>query len=343
MRNLLWLTAIYQVATLFTVIANPYAANTIEWVHAWALTAGALLIGWAVGREGHGVAALWMMLAAGLVLATWVIIVGVLQVTAGNFEPVYLPYRMHKNFLGTMLAMTALIAYVRPAWARIDSRAGTAIFWWLALAVGFTQSRQAVVGLAVALAVLVLRADTDRRRSKAILLAIVPAVVVVLTLVRDQFASGNIHNSFFTRLEWFRDSIDLWWSSPLVGVGLRWWYTDRFPGGIQPPNAELEVLTSAGLVGLVSFLALMVGSVVLLWRVEPTYGMLAMLVVLSRIVQGQLDIFWVAGQTSFPFVVVGVCLGMRAHAGATAARADEVSGAVHVSRAHPATAGRATS
>jgi len=29
-------------------------------------------------------------------------------------------------------------------------------------------------------------------------------------------------------------------------------------------------------------------------------------------VQGQLDLFWVAAQTSIPFVIVGICLGAEA-------------------------------
>ncbi len=36
------------------------------------------------------------------------------------------------------------------------------------------------------------------------------------------------------------------------------------------------------------------------------------MVVLSRLVQGQLDLFWVAVQTSVPFLIVGICLGAQA-------------------------------
>ena len=135
---------------------------------------------------------------------------------------------------------------------------------------------------------------------------------MVLTLVRDQISSGNQHNSFFSRLTWFQEALEIWSTKPLTGVGLRWWYTDRFPGGIQPPNALLEVITASGLLGLIGFLALMIGSLLVLWRIPPEYGMLAVLVVLGRFVQGQLDAFWVAAQTSIPFVVAGICLGMHA-------------------------------
>ena len=53
MRSLIWCGVTYEVLTLFTVIANPYRANAIEWVHAGLLTVGALVVGWSIGREGH--------------------------------------------------------------------------------------------------------------------------------------------------------------------------------------------------------------------------------------------------------------------------------------------------
>lgn len=321
MRSLMGLVVVYQVSTLFTVVANPYAANVLEWVHSAVLVGGGLLVGWAIGREGLGRAGLLLLLGAGLVLATWVVVAGAVQYLDGNFEPVYLPYRMHKNFLGTVLGTVAVIAYVRPRWLRLGPVPAAVIFWWFTIAITITQSRQAIVALAVVLSVLVLRTRTDRRRSRLILLLIVPSILVVLTLVRDQIASGNQHNSFFSRVSWFQEALDIWSTQPFVGVGMRWWYTDRFPGGIQPPNALLEVITASGLVGLGGFLALMVGSVLVLWRVPPEYGMVAALVVLGRFVQGQLDAFWVAGQTSIPFVIAGICLGMHAwHEGEHLAR-----------------------
>ena len=86
----------------------------------------------------------------------------------------------------------------------------------------------------------------------------------------------------------------------------------------------LEVLTASGLAGLAGFLALMIGSVLVLWRIPPEYGMLAVLVVIGRFVQGQLDIFWVAAQTSIPFVIAGICLGLHARDEDTAHTREEM-------------------
>ena len=52
LRSLLILNLVYQFATLFTVIVNPYVANTAEWLHAWLLVSGALIVGWGARRRG---------------------------------------------------------------------------------------------------------------------------------------------------------------------------------------------------------------------------------------------------------------------------------------------------
>jgi len=324
MRNLLWLSALYQFATLFTVIANPYAENLIEWFHAWMLVAGALLVGWTVGRGGHARLGLSLFLAAALVLALVTIAQGALQFARGQFGPVYVwwPYGMHKNFVGTALGFGAIVAYARPEWMGWSRRWSLAAFWVMALGILFTQSRQAILALGVVLLLVALRrpgaidgvtseAAVRQRRSKAIVLAVVPALVLVGTLVTDQVEEGNQFNSVFQRIEWFQETLAFWAQSPWVGHGLRFWTVGRGLG-YQPPNAELEVLASAGVVGLLGFLALVVGTVVILWRVDPVYGTVAVAVVLSRLVQSQLDLFWVAVQTSVPFVVAGVALGVEA-------------------------------
>lgn len=316
MRNMLWFIALYLFATLFAVVANPYPANAIEWVHAAVLLGGALFVGWSVGREGFGAKALTVMLITASAISLLVIIAGVSGVMRGSFEPVSLqwPFGMHKNFIGATLGIMAVVAYVRPTWMGWSKPLGMAVFGWLALGIAFSQSRQAIIGLGVVLVLLVLRTRTERRRSKAIIFAVIPALAYVLSVLQEQASSGNEFNSFFQRIAWFSDSVEVWQTSPVFGVGLRWWYTDTFDYRFQPPNAELEVLTSAGIVGLAAFITLMIACVVILWRLPPEYGMLALLVVLSRFVQGQFDLFWTAVQVSVPFMIVGICLGELARA-----------------------------
>lgn len=313
MRTILWLSALYQFATLFTVVANPYLANLVEWFHAWMLVSGALLVGWTVGRAGYARLGLSIFLITASLLAAAVIVQGLLQYARGDFSPVFAswPFSMHKNFAGTVMGIAAVTAYARPEWMGWSRRWALTAFWLLAVGMLVTQSRQAIIALSVGLLFVAVRSGQHRNRSKMIVLAVVPALAFAGTLIRDEVAEGSRFSPVFQRLTWFEDTIGFWGQSPWVGHGLRYWYQ---PGnlGFQPPNAELEVLASAGVVGLATFLILMIGVLVVLWRMDPSYGTLGVAAVLSRLVQSQFDLFWVTVQVSIPFLIAGVCVGAAA-------------------------------
>ncbi|MGD8200626.1 O-antigen ligase family protein [Ornithinimicrobium sp. W1679] len=312
LRQLVWLNVLYQAATLFTVIANPFLANGVEWFHAWLLVSGALLVGWAVGASGHARLGVSIFLAACLALAVPALVQSVLQFSRGNFSAVYpqWPWSMHKNFLGNLMGVAALVLYARPTWLGWTRRWAVPALAIIVGALAVTQARQALVGLAVGLLVVSLRQHAERRRAVVALLVAVPMIYVVLTMVRDQIASGNQHNSWFTRLEWYADAYDLWLDKPLLGHGLRYWTQPQAPGAFQPPNAFLEVLASAGLVGLVGFVIFWVGTIVVLSRLRPSFGTLALALAVSRLAQAQFDLFWVSVSVSTTFVLIGVCLGL---------------------------------
>jgi len=311
MRALLWLAGLYQFATFFAVVNNPYAANVVEWFHAGVLVAGGLLVGWIVGRHGYARLGLRLLVLSILVISGSTVVEGVIEFASGHFGPIYptWPFPMHKNFAGTLAGFGAGIVYARPIWLGWGRMVSWAMFMVMASAVLLTQSRQALIGLAAAIFVLVFRGKGERRRSKLVLLVVAPALFFATKMVQDQVESGNQFNSVFQRLTWFQDSFAVWATDPWFGVGLRWWYTDRFPVNFQPPNAEIEVLTSAGVVGLAAFLALMVGALLVLRRLDPIYGTLALTMLVNRLVQAQFDLYWSAVQASLPFVVIGISLG----------------------------------
>ncbi|MDQ0613775.1 hypothetical protein QF046_001416 [Microbacterium sp. W4I4] len=313
MKAMLWANLGYQFATLFTVIVNPFPQNTVEWVHAWVLISGALVVGWAIGRAGHARLALILILGAAAVIAAGTFGTALLQAVSG--EPLHAvyptwPWPMHKNFAGGMLAFAALIAYVNPPWAKIDPRWMKAGFVVFLIALLLTQSRQAGIGLAVALLVHTLRRGVRQHIALVVVLA-VPAAYLIVQSVIEQIDSQNRFNSFYQRLDWMREVFAFWKHSPIFGHGLRYWYVSP-QANFQPPQAEIEVAASAGIIGLVGFLTMWVVMLVALWRVAPQYGMLAFGLVLSRIVQAQFDLFWVAAQVSIPFFVAGICLGAQA-------------------------------
>lgn len=312
LRQLLWFNLFYQFTTLFTVIVNPFAANTVEWFHAWLLMSGALIVGWALGAGGYARLALKLIVLTGCLLAVITIVHGALQYARGDFAAVYViwPFEMHKNFIGTVLAITAVVVYINPDWVGFPRRPAGAAFWLMIVAVLMTQSRQALIGLMVAILIAVLRRKVTGR-SRFMLLLIVPAIVLVVTMVADQIASQNQYNSVFQRLNWFREVYHLWRESPVFGHGLRYWYNDPSIA-FQPPQAEMEVLATAGIVGLIGFAVMWFGILVVLWHVDPRFGTLAVAVVMSRLAQSQFDLFWTAVQVSVPFVIAGICLGAMA-------------------------------
>lgn len=334
LRTLLWFNLIYQFAALISVIVNPFPENTFEWFHAWLLISGALVVGWAVGRAGYAHFAFTAMLAAASVIAIGTVIAGVLQYATGDFGPVYAawPWSMHKNFIGTSLAFAALIAYVNPPWARLSTRWTRPVLWLLLLAILMSQSRQAWIGLVLAVIIIVMRRGGH---SRIALLLVIPAVWLAVSMVFEQIESQNRHNSVFQRLEWLREVYAYWKHDPFFGHGLRFWYVDpALP--YQPPQAELEVVASTGVVGLAAFVVMWIGMLVVLKRVDPVYGTLAFVVVLSRIVQAQFDLFWVGVQTSLPFVIAGVCLGALAlHRDSPPPLAEAIIVASHRTRTGP--------
>ena len=141
---------------------------------------------------------------------------------------------------------------------------------------------------------------------------------VVGVMVQDQIRSGNRFNSTLQRLNWFAESVQVWLTDPWFGVGLRWWYTDRFEARFQPPNAELELLTSAGVVGLIAFAVMFGGTVLVLRRIDPAFGVLPLMVLVCRFAQAQFDLFWGAVVGSIPWLIIGLSLGALAYAQAQA-------------------------
>ena len=309
-RSILWFSACYQISILFTVIANPYEANVIEWVHEALLVAGAVIVGYAVGRAGVARAGLSVFLLACAAIAVLTIASGIQQLAAGNTSAVYLsfPYGMHKNFIGCVLAFGAVLAYARPRELRWSRSWAWAAMSLCGLGVLAAQSKQGLLSLVVGIAIIALRKEPGRRRSKLIFLPSIPLLIFVVTVTQDQIASNNQFNAVYQRLDWYSQALALWESSPIYGLGLRYWYTGNYPA-FQPPNAEIEVVTSAGILGLVGFLILFAGTLWVLWRLDRRLGTVAFALVLMRFVQGQLDLFWVAAQVSIPFLITGVLLG----------------------------------
>jgi len=313
MRAMLWLNAIYQFSTVFTVIVNPFPQNTVEWFHAWLLTSGALVLGWGLGRAGYARLSMLLLLGVLVLIAVGTAATAVLNALQGHgLDAVYpvWPWPMHKNAAGGALALGVFLAYARPDWLGLSRRRTVLLVFVFGAALLLTQSRQAIAGLLGALFILIIRRGVAGHVLFITVLAI-PAVLLIVQSVIEQFASGNEFNSAYARLDWMREVYALWKLSPIFGHGLRYWYVHPW-AHFQPPQAELEVAASAGVVGLLGFAIMWIGFVVVLWRMAPRYGAVALGAIVLRITAAQFDLFWVAAQVSVPFLVAGICLGAQA-------------------------------
>lgn len=317
LQPLIWLGIAYQACLIPTVLLNPYLANAIEWGHELVMVLGGLVVGWVVGRTGHASIALRLYVIGSCVIGVWAFAQGLVMLAQhGTFGPVYLPI-YHKNFIGNMLVFALIIAYMRPDWLGWSRRFSYPAIAACAIGIAASGARQAMVSLAVAIVVMSLRPKQGGGgRGRILLLAITPGLWFVFNSVSDQiddFSQGDRFNSTAQRLVWFSQSLDIWRQSPLFGVGLRWWYTGRFEGAaFQPPNALFEMLSSAGIIGTLGFLVLCLGALWVLLTLPPKYGNLATAIMVARFTQGQLDLYWIAGASSLPWMMAGLVIGVRA-------------------------------
>ncbi|SEB83489.1 O-antigen ligase like membrane protein [Paramicrobacterium humi] len=314
MRPFCWAGIAYLVAALPTLILNPYQENTVEWVHEFVLVIGSLLVGFTIARTGKSSYAIGAYVLGCLGIAVAAIATAAVAFAIHHeLEPVYLP-ELHKNLIGGMLATAFVIVHGRPAWFAIPRNLSYFTLVVLAGGIFASQSRQSMLGLLAGLLIVGLRRRAaSRRRPLLGILLTIPVLGYSISMLSSQLASDNQFNSAYQRLDWFEESLNIWHESPAFGVGLRWWYTDRFAARFQPPNAELEVLSSVGIVGLIGFLLMFALVIWYLWRLDPTYGTVGAAVVVARFVQAQFDLYWVAGQASLLWIVAGVCVGAFVH------------------------------
>lgn len=309
MQPLVWTGAAYIGLTAPQLILNSYAANVIEWGHEIVLVLGSMVVGFVVGREGRARLALstYALIGVGIAVATMVTAV------ANGFGPVYLGM-LHKNSIGGILLVAALIVFANPPWLGWKQHWAYTAFLLCGVGMLAAQSRQALIGTGIGVLIIGLRPRFHNgKRSRLIWFMLIPVAVFVITEVREQLAAGDQFNSSAQRLTWYEDSIKVWLMSPLFGVGHRWWVTGHTGySGFQPPNAELEVLTTVGIIGLIGFLAMFGGAIWLLARMNPVYGTIGLAIVVARLAQTQFDLYWVAGQSSILWIVAGICYGVQA-------------------------------
>jgi len=304
LKQLMVLILIYQASTLFSVVDHPNRYDVAEWFHQPLLVAGSAIVGYVIVDYGHAKRALSMFLFIAAALSIWAAAEAAVH---GFHSGTSLPGGLQKNFLGDLFVAAVLIAQMRPEWSGLTGRWIPWAKYTCVLGVVASGSRQSMIVLVLVMGVVYLRGSGTSKRSKILVVALIPAAVVAYVTLADQLASSQI-NSLSVRSLQFHQSLALWQQYPLFGVGERYWYTGLYGTATQPPNAEISMLVTGGIIGLIGFLILVFGSLRLLWRLPAAAGTLAFAVVLARVVDGQFDIFWVSASGSLPWIIAGMGL-----------------------------------
>jgi len=304
LKQLLVLVFIYQVSTLFSVLDHPNRYDSVEWFHQLILVAGSAIVGYVIVDRGSAKQALSIFLVVASALSLWAAAV---LASHGLHSAALLPGGLQKNFLGDLFVAAVLMAHIKPDWSGLDRQWVQWAQYICVLGVIVSGSRQSIVTLIVVVGVVYLRRRGPNKRSKLLVAALIPAGLVAYVTIAHQLSTTQI-NSLSIRTLSYHQSLALWQHYPVFGVGERFWYTGMYGRVFQPPNVEISMLATGGIVGLVGFLVLIGGSLRLLWRLPAAVGTVAFAVLFARVIDGQFDIFWVSASGSLPWIIAGMGL-----------------------------------
>ncbi len=304
LKTLIALAACYFAAVSFSVLANPNKHDILEWFHQVFMVVGAMIVGFVIVHRGRARLAATMFMVGSAALAIWTLELAAIH----GFQPPYVAsLGITKNNLGDMLAAAVILAQVRPAWVGLTSRWVTVVKYLALAGLLASQSRQAIVAAVVTVVVVMLRERRRDPRQNVVLVALVPLVIFAYVTITDEVTSHAASSSWTSRTASFSQTLQIWHTSPWFGVGERFWdYHQLYPGALQPPNAEVGVLATGGIVGLVGFVVLIIGALRVLWRLPKAAGTLGFAMLLAHVIQGQFDIFWVTATGSLPWIFVGM-------------------------------------
>ncbi len=311
LKRWMMLVAIYQATTLLSVLNSTNRYDVVEWFHQLLMVLGAGVVGWVIVKKGRLSVALGGYILIASALSVWAIglwLAHALHPIAG------LPYGLQKNSLGVLFVVSVLAAHLVPNLTGLASRSVRVLKYLCLIGVIASGSRQAMIGLVVAWVLVTIRDGRFRqsmwhnRKSLAMVAILSLVAAAVYSSVTNEIANNGKINSFTVRTASYGQALQIWHSSSVFGVGERYWYTGHFPGSFQPPNAEIGILVTGGVVGLLGFLTLVLGSLRMLYRIPNVLGSFAFAVVVAHVIEGQFDIFWVTATGSVPWIALGMAL-----------------------------------
>jgi O-antigen ligase len=330
LRRILIATAGYAAVLLLTVLAHPASRSLIEVFHRASMVGGAVLIGAAVARLGK----VRLALRTFLVTAAFISVVATVDTLAHHLQPAY-PFGIQKNAAGELIVMGLVIMLAAPRRVGLPRLQTAILSTILLVGLAASEARGPALALVAVFAIHLLRqrrqGGTSRIVRMAPLLLAASIVLIGISVItyrdRDLSASTQQFNSLNTRLDTYSYAIDNVWKPHLLdGSGLKWFFAPGSPVG-APHNLIISELSEAGLIGLAALIGFLVVILRSARRSSSDLGDAAFLVIVARLLESMLGIFWTAGVGTLPFLVVGLMVGDEEDVGvAGAARATAVRG-----------------
>jgi polysaccharide biosynthesis protein PslJ len=303
-QRILKIGLLYEVIMIVVVAAHPNTKSIFEWWHRLFLVGGCIIIGAALGRARRAS----LPVIAFLVLAFGLAVAAIVTSLSNGLAPAY-PFGLQKNFVGDMTAAAVLIAFLRPTWLRLKTTQLLPIALVCAGGLLASQSRGAVLALVAGMLVAAIRQGRVTRKGLIAIVVLAPLLIFTVVSLTHESDQHTQFNSFTLRADYTAQAFHEWHLSPLLGQGLRYFKLPNATSPIEAHNVVASALGEGGVVGLAA-LALLVGlTLAALWRLPAEVAAVAIALVVGRFVHGLFDIYWVAGPSTLPWLIVGIVCG----------------------------------
>jgi len=244
----------------------------------------------------------FLLLASGLAVAS------IFTSIAHGFAPAY-PFHYQKNTVGAMTAAAVLLGVLRPSWLRLSRGQFQLITVVCGVGLLASQSRGAIVALGAAVLIAAIRQGRLSKNSIIAVVVIAPLLVFAAVSLQHESDSHAQFSSLSIRSDFTATAYREWHLSPVLGQGLRFF---KQPGALLQGDAHNVVaatLADSGVVGLAALVLLIGGSTLALWRLPAGIAAIALAFLVGRFVHGLFDVYWVAGPTTLPWLIVGIACG----------------------------------
>ncbi|MGH9126367.1 MAG: O-antigen ligase family protein [Acidimicrobiales bacterium] len=312
LRRILLAAAAYEAMLACVVVAHPTARAIVEWGHRILLVVGAVLVGASLARLGEIAVAVRLYLAGSLVVAVDSIAVALRH----HFAPSY-PFGIQKNDAGLLLAYAFVIAIGAPGLARVPKRYLN--FLRIVLVVGLvcTQARGPMIAATIVVVALQLRGHRSRRATVMVVVASLLMAGGVLAVTEGQIIRGHKTpgvSKFYgvgAREVTYKQALTIWSHDMFLGAGLRYFRDPTFQT-TEPHDLFVEGLAESGVFGVLALGVLLGATWLALRRLDSDAAVLARCLLVMQFTAGLADIYWVAGRASFPWMLVGMAVGVDA-------------------------------